>query len=145
MSRESELTSPQSEGRNVMGGGGVVAKLCSTRVTPWIAAHQAPLSMGFLQARILEWGVPFPPPGDLPDPEIEFESPALQGDSLQLSQWGSHVMGSELKPCPSDSMAFLLTTLLYQHSGSRNKGRHSAVVQQITLQASGSIILYYES
>ena len=112
MSRESELTSPQSQGHNVMGGGGVVAKLCSTLVTPWIAAHQAPLSVGFLQARILEWGVPFPPPGDLPDPEIELKSPALQGHSLQLSQWGSHVMGSELKPCPSDSMAFVLTTLL---------------------------------
>ena len=25
-------------------------------VTPWIAAHQAPLSMGFFQARVLEWG-----------------------------------------------------------------------------------------
>ena len=56
VSRESELTSPQSQGHNVMGGGGVVAKLCSTLVTPWIAAHQAPLSVGFLQARILEWG-----------------------------------------------------------------------------------------
>ena len=25
-------------------------------MTPWTAAHQAPLSMGFFQARILEWG-----------------------------------------------------------------------------------------
>ena len=25
-------------------------------VTPWTAAHQAPLSMGFFQARVLEWG-----------------------------------------------------------------------------------------
>ena len=89
--------------------------------------------------------MPFPPPGDLPDPEMELESPALQVGSLQLSQWGGHVMGLELKPGPSDSVAFLLTTLLYQHSGSRNKGRHSAVVQQITLQASDYIILYYES
>ena len=81
-------------------------------------------------------GVSFPPAGDLTDPETELESAALQVDSLQLSQWGSHVMGPEPKPCPSDSLAFLLTTLLYQHSGSRNKGQHSAVVQQITLQAS---------
>jgi len=35
---------------------------------------------GILQARILEW-VPFPFPGDLPDPEIEPMSPALQADS----------------------------------------------------------------
>ena len=27
-------------------------------------------------------GLPFPPPGDLPDPVIELESPALQADSL---------------------------------------------------------------
>ena len=27
----------------------------SNFVTPWTAAHQAPLSMGILQARILEW------------------------------------------------------------------------------------------
>ena len=34
-----------------------------------------------LQARTLE-GLPFPPPGDLPDPGIKPESPALQADSL---------------------------------------------------------------
>ena len=27
----------------------------SNSATPWTVAHQAPLSMGFLQARILEW------------------------------------------------------------------------------------------
>ena len=37
------------------GGGGLVAKLCPTLVTPWTVAHQALLSMGFFQARILEW------------------------------------------------------------------------------------------
>ena len=42
---------------------------------------------GISQARILEW-VPFPSPGDLPDPEIEPASPAWQADSLLLShQW----------------------------------------------------------
>ena len=39
-------------------------------MTLWIVAHQAPLSVGILQARILEW-VAIPPPGDLPDPGIE--------------------------------------------------------------------------
>ena len=39
-------------------------------VTPWTIAHQAPLSMGILQARILS-GLPCPPPGDLPHPGIE--------------------------------------------------------------------------
>ena len=35
--------------------GGLVAKSCLTHVTPWTVAHQATLSMGILQARILEW------------------------------------------------------------------------------------------
>ena len=60
-------------------------------VTPWTVAHQAPLSVGILQARILG-GLPFPPPGDLPDPGMEPTSlmfPALQVDSLPLSYQGS--------------------------------------------------------
>ena len=49
--------------------------------TPWTVAHQAPLSMGF--SRREYWsGLPFPSPGDLPNPEIEPGSPALQVDSL---------------------------------------------------------------
>ena len=53
-------------------------RLCATL---WTVAHQAPLSMGILQARILEW-VAMTSPGDLPNPEIEPRSPALQADSL---------------------------------------------------------------
>ena len=49
--------------------------------TPWTVARQAPLSMGILQARTLEW-LPCPPPGDLPDPGIEPPSLALQMDYL---------------------------------------------------------------
>ena len=33
----------------------LVAQLCPTLVTLWTVAHQAPLSMGILQARTLEW------------------------------------------------------------------------------------------
>ena len=45
-------------------------------VTPWTVAYQAPLSMGF--SRQEYWsGLPFPSPGNLPDPEIEPGSPAL--------------------------------------------------------------------
>ena len=49
--------------------------------TPWTAAHQAPLYMGFLRQEYWS-GFPFPPPGDLPGPGIEPESlvsPALAG------------------------------------------------------------------
>ena len=58
----------------------LVAQLCRTLCDPGTVAHQAPLSMGFSQARILEW-VAIPSPGDLPDPGIEPRSPALQADS----------------------------------------------------------------
>ena len=45
-------------------------------VTQWTTAHQAPLSMGF--SRQEHWsGLPFPSPGDLPDPGIKPRSPAL--------------------------------------------------------------------
>ena len=48
-------------------------------------AHQAPLSMGFSTQEYWS-GLPFPSPEDLPDPGIEPRSPALQVDSLPLSQ-----------------------------------------------------------
>ena len=44
-------------------------------VTPWTIAHQAPLSMGFPRQECWS-GLPFPFPGDLPDPGIESVSPA---------------------------------------------------------------------
>ena len=44
--------------------------------TPWMVAHQAPLSMGLCRQEYWN-GLPFPSPGDLPDPRIEPESPAL--------------------------------------------------------------------
>ena len=58
------------------GGGGLVAKLCLTFAIPWTVAHQAPQSMGFSRQEYFS-GLPFPSPGDLPDPGIEPRSPAL--------------------------------------------------------------------
>ena len=50
-------------------------------VTLWKVAYQAPPSMGF--SRQEYWsGLPFPSPGDLPNPGIEPGSPALQTDGL---------------------------------------------------------------
>ena len=57
-------------------------------VTPWTVAHQAPLSMGFSRQEYCN-GLPFPSPGDLPNPRIEPTSPIWQADSLPLSHWGS--------------------------------------------------------
>ena len=59
-------------------------------VTPWTVAHQAPLTLEF--SRQEYWsGLPFPSPGDLPNPGIEPESPALQADSLPSEPPGKHV------------------------------------------------------
>ena len=49
--------------------------------TLWTVAYQAPLSMGFARQEYRS-GLPFPPPGDLPNPGIEPGSPALQTDAL---------------------------------------------------------------
>ena len=72
-----------------------VAQSCLT-VTPWTAAHQAPLSRGF--SRQEYWsGLPLSPPGDLPKPGIKPTSPvssALQVDSL-LSEGESHSVVSD--------------------------------------------------
>ena len=56
---------------------------CHVRVfaTPWTVARQVPLSMEFPRQQYWS-GLPFPSPGDLPNPGIEPESPALQADSL---------------------------------------------------------------
>ena len=50
-------------------------------MTPRAVTHQAPLSAGF--SRQEYWsGLPFPSPGDVPDPGIEPRSPTLQADDL---------------------------------------------------------------
>ena len=50
-------------------------------VTLWTVAYQAPLSMGF--SRQGYWsGLPFPSPGDLPNPGIEPGFPTLEADAL---------------------------------------------------------------
>ena len=57
---------------------GLVTNSCLTLVTPQTVARQAPLPMGF--SRQGYWsGLPFPAPGDLPDPGFKPRSPALTG------------------------------------------------------------------
>ena len=79
-------------------------------VTPWTVAHQASPSMEV--SRQEYWsGLPFPSPGDLPDPGIEPGSPALQADALPSEPpgkpskcrfltclWEVHLVDSEWVP-----------------------------------------------
>ena len=66
--------------------------MSNSLVTPWTVAHQAPLSMEFLGQEY--WSrLPFPSPGDLPNPGIKVMSPTWQADSLPLSHLGSPYKG----------------------------------------------------
>ena len=77
-------------------------------VTQWTAAHQAPLSMEF--SRQEYWsGLPFPSPGDLPDPGIQPRSPALPADSLPTEPAGK----------PSENIQTAEFNISIKHSNSR--------------------------
>ena len=61
--------------------------------TPQTVAYQATPSMGF--SRQEYWsGLPFPSPGDLPDPVTELGSPALQADALLSETPGKSIIMS---------------------------------------------------
>ena len=64
----------------------LITQLCPALCDP--TDYSPPGSYGISQARILEW-VAFPAPGGLPNPGIEPEAPASQGDSLPLNHQGS--------------------------------------------------------
>ena len=49
--------------------------------TPWPVAYQSSQSMEFFRQEYWS-GLPFPSPGDLPDPGMEPGSPALEADAL---------------------------------------------------------------
>ena len=60
-------------------------------VTLWTVAYHASPSMGF--SRQEYWsGLPFPSPGNLPDPGIEPRSPALEADTLTSEPPGKTVV-----------------------------------------------------
>ena len=55
-------------------------------VTPWTGACQVPPSMEFCREEYWS-GLPFPSPGDLPDPGIKPRSPAFQADTTIWATW----------------------------------------------------------
>ena len=79
-------------------------------VTLWTVAHQATMSMGFLRQEYSS-GLPFPPPGDLPDTGIEPTSPvspaspALQADCLPAEP--SSKMNGSTSPLKTQTQAKL--------------------------------------
>ena len=61
---------------------------CVELCDPWTVAHQVPLSMEFSRQRYRS-GLPFPPPCNLPDPEIELQSPVLADGFFTIWALGS--------------------------------------------------------
>ena len=61
----------------------VSLSIVSNSVVPWTIAHQDPLPMEFSREECWSW-LPFPPPGVLPNPGIELQSPALQEEKLDI-------------------------------------------------------------
>ena len=79
--------------------------------TLWTVAYQASLSMGF--SRQEYWsGLPFPSPGDLPDPGIEPRSSALEADALTSEPPGK----------PGEKVGEWKTWLKSQHSENEDHG-----------------------
>ena len=67
--------------------------------TPWTVAHQAPPSMGF--SRQEYWsGLPFPSPGDLPNPGIKPRSPHCRQILLPSEPPGKPTVHGEMKSQP---------------------------------------------
>ena len=75
---------------------------CLTLCNLWTVAYLAPLSLGF--SRPEYWsGLPCPPPGDLPDPGIEPESPAFLHCRQILYHWVTRRSKSVYQPTISCS------------------------------------------
>ena len=95
------------------GGGGLVAKLCLTLATPWTVACQAPLSKRF--SRQEYWsGLPFPSPGDLPDPGVEPQSHACK--QIPASQVDSSQTGPGEKPYAFRTLPSLISLLSFPYA-----------------------------
>ena len=68
--------------------------MCPTLLSSWTVTHQAPLSMGFPRQEYWS-GLPFPPPGDLPDPGRAAVSPvslALAGGFFTTKPFGKPLL-----------------------------------------------------
>ena len=73
--------------------------------TPWTVAHQAPPSIGF--SRQQYWsGLPFPSPGDLPNPGIEPGFPALEADALTSEPPGKTLVQKDTHPSDHSSTIY---------------------------------------
>ena len=79
-----------------------VAQSCPTLCDPMDCTYQDPPSMGFSRQECWS-GLPFPSPGDLPNPGIEPGSSALQADALPSEPPGKSPKKSQRKAIPKNA------------------------------------------
>ena len=83
-------------GQQASGGMCKSLQSCPPLCKPMTIAHNASRSTGF--SRHEYWsGLPFPSPGDLPDPGIEPRSPSLEADALTSEPPGKMIQNLENK------------------------------------------------
>ena len=118
-----------------------VAQSCPTLCNPWTVAHQALPSMGF--SRQEYWsGLPFPSPGDLPNPGIEPRSPTLQADMLTSAPPGKplNTRIQSLRKPPIETQNFRPKSKISKVERSqveRRRGRRQErVAKEVALQMS---------
>ena len=93
--------------------------------TLWTVAHQAPLSLGIVQAGILESvAMPFCKGPSLPRDQTCSMAPALQADSLTLSHQGS--------PHFKDTSQQLCKSFLLMHRWSEH--RHMVTLRRVAME-----------
>ena len=93
-----------------------VSQSCLTLVTLWTVAHQAPSSMGFSRNEYSS-GLPFPSPGDLPNPGIEPRSPTFRANTLTFE------LPEKIEPVEEKVMALHSSTLAWKIPGIEKPGR----------------------
>ena len=104
--------------------------------TPWTVAYQAPPSIGF--SRQEYWsGLPFPFPGDLPNPGIEPWSPTFQADALTAEPPGKQSEKKSFKDyhlCPAAKSLQSCPTLCDPTDGSPPSFPVPGILQARTLE-----------
>ena len=92
---------------------------------PWTVAHQVPLSIGLSRQEYLS-GLPFPSPGDLPNPRRERGSPAVQADSLPTELPGKpSLIQPENHPNPAAHKNFHISSYCFLERVLHPQGQHS--------------------
>ena len=125
-------------------------------VTPWTVDCHTPPSVGF--SRQEYWsGLPFPSPGDLPNPGVEPGSPALQAESLPSEPPGAymkHNLESKISGRNINNLRYAddttlmaeseeeLKSLLMKVKEESEKAGSKLNIQKTKMMASGPITLW---